>query len=340
MGIIKNTVKGHLIIGLMTVLLLPAFSSCDQQGNGDFVINEIMASNHSSVMAKDGELHDWIEIKNISGKPSSLAGYSLVVEKNANDSEEGSEVKQKSWDLPAVELKAGECVVIFASKKNSSDPKGELHAGFKLSSKGGKVQLLKGGSVISEIEYSPLEDDQCLKRQDDGSYIASYEATPGADNNDQGLEQCQAAIEGQRTGSLRVWELYPKGNKNGEAWVEIKNVSDSTVNLQDYFLTTSKKDMNQYQLPNVELQPGAFYVVNGKEAGLKLTTYKTIALTRDGKFVDGLCAPPTPKGISIGHVAGKNGIFFFKSPTSGAENTTPSSRKIESKDDDEEEDDE
>ena len=309
----KNTKKGTLLIGIMALLLIPTFSSCDQQGKGDFVINEIMASNHSSIMAKDGELYDWLEIKNISNKPASLEGYTLIIEKNANDSEEDNNVNQKSWELPAVELKAGECVVIFASKKDKSDPNGELHAGFKLPSKGGKIMLMKGESVMSEVEYGILDDDLCLKRRDDGSYITSHEATPGYDNDDQGLEKSISNIEKQRSGApLRVWELYTKGNKNGEAWVEIKNVSDSAINLQTYFLTTSKKNMNQYQLPDVVLQPGSFYVVNGKEAGLKLATNKTVAITHNGKFVDGLCAPFTPKGVSIGHVDGKNGIYFFK----------------------------
>lgn len=331
---LKNRMWNYVILGVLLLL-----SACNDANNdSSVVINEIMASNHSSIMAQDGELYDWIELKNISNQPESLDKYTLVVEKIDNYNDNQDDATQKSWQLPAVELKPGECIVIFASKNDKSDPKGEIHANFKLPSNGGKLMLKQGANVVSEISFGELEDDQCYTRLDDGSYGTFYEPTPGFDNNDEGYEKYNSLIEKQRTGSLRIWELHSKGHIDGKAWIEFKNVGDSAINLQDYCLTTSKKEMDQWRFPQVQLQPGEFYVVNSKEVGFVIGKNKSISLYKDGKLVDAMCASAAPKGVSAGRVQGKDGIFYFNSPTKGAENTTPATRKVQAKDNDESED--
>lgn len=336
--------KKHLtFLGLCTLMMVTLFTlnSCDNKEQ--IVINEFMASNHSTLSSQDGELYDWIELKNVSDKTVALQGYSLVVEKSTNMQDtDNANVKTKTWNLPNIELKAGQCLLIFASKNDKADLKGEIHASFKLPSAGGTIKLMNGNNVISDVTFEELKDDQCYCRQDDGSYAISYECTPGFDNNEKGHEQYCSAVEKQRTGSLRIWELHNKGDKNGEAWVELKNVGDAPINLQDYCLTTSMKDMSQWNFPQVVLQPGEFYVVNGSKDGFKMGKNKSVTLTKNGKFVDGMCAAPAPQGTTAGRKTGNDGIFYFKVPTRGAENTTPSSRTIDSQDDnsDDDEDDE
>ncbi len=334
---LKNQMWSNFVI-LGALLLLSA--ACNNANNDSgVVINEIMASNHSSIMAQDGELYDWIELKNISNKPESLDKFTLVVEKIDNYSNDNQDnATQKSWQLPAVVIKPGECILIFASKKDNCDSNGELHADFKLPSKGGKLMLKQGENVVSEVSFGELEDDQCYTRLDDGSYGTFYEPTPGFDNNEEGYEKYCSLIEKQRTGALRIWELHSKGHINGEAWIEFKNVGDSAINLQDYCLTTSKKELDQWRFPQVQLQPGEFYVVNSKEVGFVIGKNKSISIYKDGKLVDAMCASAAPKGCSAGRVQGKDGIFYFSSPTKGAENTTPATRKVQAKDNDESED--
>ena len=149
---LKNQMWSNFVI-LGALLLLSA--ACNNANNDSgVVINEIMASNHSSIMAQDGELYDWIELKNISNKPESLDKFTLVVEKIDNYSNDNQDnATQKSWQLPAVEIKPGECILIFASKKDNSDSNGELHADFKLPSKGGKLMLKQGENVVSEVPF-------------------------------------------------------------------------------------------------------------------------------------------------------------------------------------------
>lgn len=327
-------------------LLLFVFNSCTKQQD-QFVINEIMAVNHAGIVAQDGELYDWIEIKNISSQPASLKGYSLKVEKNGvkkskkkqenvddkddpDKSENNKEKKDKKriWDFPDVVVKPGECIIVYASKKDDDNDGKELHACFKMPSVGGKLQLLHNGDVVQEITYGELKDDQCYRRLEDGNYEASYEQSPGFENNSDGYEQFCSMIEKHRNGPLRLWEAHAKGRKEGKAWIEIKNVSDSAVNLEDYCLATGRKEMSKWTFPQVSIASGGFYVVDCKEAGFKCGGRKTIMITRDGEFLDGIIAGAAPLGTSVGRVVGKNGFFFFKEPTPSKENTTKGERVL------------
>lgn len=357
--------SGKFFHCLMIALLLLAVVSCtDSKKKDAFVINEIMASNNTGLVAEDGKLHDWIEIKNVSTEPVSLKGFSLFVEKTASKKKapKEGETEPEAWEFPDTIVAPGECLVVYMSKKgkkeageNKSDQKdekekkgnkekkdkknkndnkgakgstGELHATFKLPSSGGKVKLMIGDEVVAEVVYGELEDDQCYRRIADSTYEASYEPTPEFENTLEGYEKYSAAVEKQRKGPLRLWEMHSTGFKMGNAWIEVKNVSDEPVNLQEYCLTTSKKDMSRWTFPEVQLQPGAVYVVDCKKAEFKVSGEKSVMLTKNDEFVDGICGKSAPYGVSVGRVEGKDGMFYFPTPTRGQENDSPCYRTM------------
>ena len=329
-------------------------TSCKSKKDSPFVINEVMTSNHSGIMAEDGEMYDWIEIKNISKEPASLKGFSLLVKKDksnkqndsiANEEQADSQAvkskkdnadksekdnKKKTWDFPEMMVKPGQCVIVYASKKDLNDPKGELHANFKISSKGGKVQLLNDGDVVSEVIYGKLADDQCYRRIADNAttYEASFEQTPGFNNDIEGFEKFNTLIEQQRKTPLKLWEVHSKGYKDGHTWVEVKNVSEDTINLKDYCLSNSKKDTTSWHFHDIVLKPGELYVVDCKKEEFKIGGKKSVMLIKDNKFIDGIWGDAAPFGVSVGRVDGKDGFFFFPEPTRGKENTTTPYRTI------------
>ncbi len=315
-----------LIIALLFLLMESCNEAGDKSSNGqEFVINELMASNHSGITAKNGKLYDWIEIKNTTNWTVNLKNYSLVVEKSViedEDDDDNKNVKRNTFNFPEMEVEAGKCVILFASKNKADSVGGELHANFKLPSTGAKLQLMHDTIMVNEVEYGPLENDQCYRRINDSIYERSYEPTPGFDNTPQGYEQYCNLVDKLREGPLRLWELHAKGHKEGLAWVEIKNVSNQPVDLQDYHLTTSTKEFSQWKLPQVQLQPGQVYVVESKDGQFKINSSKSVMLTKNGTFVDGICANNAPNGVSVGRVQGKSGLFFFSSPTRGSENNT------------------
>lgn len=348
--ICKNSVcLGIILLLTMPTLLLNSCKNSDQQKNASsIVINEIMAANHTGLLAQDGELYDWFEIKNISTEAVNLKDFAVHVEKsdsakakkkakkkaeddNSDSSKKEKKEKKSTWQFPDIEIQPGECLVVFASKNDTVltvGDKKELHSSFKVPSLGGSLQLMLGNEVVSEVKFGELEDDQCYRRLDDGKYEVSYVQTPGFDNNNEGFEKYNTLIEKQRNDPLKMWELHSKGHKEGKAWVEVKNVSGQALNLQDYCLTTSNKDLCQWSFPDVELQPGEVFVVNSKKEEFKIGKTKSVALTKGEKFVDGICACPAPMGTSVGRVEGKDGFFFFPTPTSGGENTNEHYRFI------------
>lgn len=328
---ITNITK-FLIACLTTVIILFSLNSCNgngknKTGSDTFVINEIMSFNQTGLTSKDGNIYDWIEIKNVSENDASLEGYSLTVEKF--DKKENRN-KKDSWTIPNVNVKAGGFVIVFASK-NVKGNSPELHADFKLPSEGGKIMLTYDGLMIKELEFPQVEADECYRRLANGKYEKSYEATPGFENNRDGFEKYNSFIDSQRKGPLRIWETHAKGYKTGNAWVEVKNISDKDVQLSEYYLATSSKNMKKWQFPDAILKAGERYVVDTRRDAFKIGKYKPVILTKNGKFEDGVCASAAPYGVSVGRVDGKRGFFFFPNPTRGEENNSSHFRFIANK---------
>lgn len=338
------------------------------------VINELMASNHTGIMTKDGEMHDWIELKNVTSKKVSLEGYTLVVTKgneeaattsanvkevNNNDADAKKDKKKnkksekgdnsltdkaknlftqtqsdtttngdKYWVIPDITLNPGECRVIFASKKKSSEKADELHASLKLSSKGGIVKLLSShGTVMSEMKYKSLNRDQVMRRLEDGTKEKSYVQTPGFDNNEEGYEAFNNYIESQRKSPIRIWRVKAISTKKSNNWVKLRNVSDQTVDLSDYYLTDNIDKPKKWQLKGHKLEPDEEITIEfaGKgvkgepnnKAKFKLDDDKTVVLTNKGHFADGLCAKLAYFGLHMGRTEGRNGFYYF--PTNDVE---------------------
>ena len=326
--------KFAVMLCMATLLFFGAsLVSCDKVGGKSenaFVISEIMASNHTGLCAQNGNLYDWIEIKNTSSGAANLGKLSLIVTDKAG--KKNNKSKKKQWQFPDIEVKPGECVLVFASKEAVSDSAQELHANFKLPSDGATVKLMAEDEVVNEVKYPHLEDDQCYRLVAGSTYEVSYEQTPGFDNTREGVELYNTAVDKQRQGPLRLWELLSKPEgEDAKSWVEIKNVSSSPVDLKDYCLTTSSKELNKWQLPDVQLQPGQLYVIDSNDPMFKIGGGKEVMLTQNGKFVDGIAPKLAPIGVSVGRCEGRDGMFFFTEPSRGADNISHPLRYVAQK---------
>lgn len=320
----------------LSLSVMSLLSCSNEKANGDgnaknnqLVINEIMASNRTGLMAEDGRVYDWIEIKNNSSESVSLAGYSLQVRKGKKakkkEQEEGPREGEESdgedlgWKFPDMKLGPGECLVVFASKKDVSEAGQELHTDFKLASKECSVRLLDDdGEVVSEVGYDDLDGDQCYRRTANGEYEKSYEATPGTENTEKGFEVYNALIDGQRESELLLWEMQTKGDN---PWVEVKNMTDSVIDLTDFSLVTKSGEVSVWNFPSRQLAAGATYVVDCLREGIDMPGSESVALVKDGDFMDGACGKPAPYGATVGRVKGQKGFFFLDTPTRGNENT-------------------
>lgn len=125
---------------------------------GDLVINELMASNTSTIADADGEFDDWIELYNNGSSTIDLFGYSL--------SDDPTNIVK--WNFPeGTEIAAGGYLIIWAD--DDEDQQG-LHTTFKLSAGGESVVLADdNGVVIDEINFEEQESDISYGRFPNGT---------------------------------------------------------------------------------------------------------------------------------------------------------------------------
>ena len=139
---------------------------------GDLVINEIQASNSTTVPDDNNEYDDWIELYNNTSSSISLNGYYL-------SDNSGNPTK---WPIPNVVIAANDFFTIWAD--NDSNQTG-IHANFKLSA-AGEALLLTGPSlnIIDEIVYGAQQTDDSFGRYPNGtgSFTGLY-PTYGAENS-------------------------------------------------------------------------------------------------------------------------------------------------------------
>lgn len=301
----------HIAAGAIIALLVV---SCGKEtvDSADIVINEVMARNHTGLMAADGKLHDWIEIANNGDNPVNLKDFSL-------QKDSGSAV----WSFPDTLIAPKDHILVFATKK---PVEGQLSCGFKLSTQKLHLLLLSpSGDTLSSVSCHHLHADQALHLNKKGKYKKTYQPTPGFKNGDKGYASCLALIERQRTDPLRISEfLYcsapsANGTDPKRLWVELHNTSTGPIDLSHYSLVSAKKDKEPVQLPAVTLQPDARYVVTDTQ---KQLDGRSVALCRDGKFADGVCAADAYPGVSVGRSEGRDGYLYFAAPTPGSANTT------------------
>lgn len=294
----------------------------DEHFDQILVINELMASNNTGLMADNDSLYDWLELKNVSSDSVNLHDYALTSVKNERtDTDTIDILKSKRWELPKMKLGPGEKTLVFASKLKGKKHGKELHANFKIPSKKGWLQIVSKRTILAEVQYDEMEKDQSLVRQEDGSYTKSYYPTPSFENTPEGYEQACALLDQQRTSPVLIWEAHTKGSDERTVWVELKNVSNAPVNLKDYALVGEPYADAEWTLPATQLAPGALYSIGIKESQVDINASRAIALMHNGTFADGVCCRLAPYSASMGRLQGQSGFFFLDTPSRGLQNS-------------------
>ena len=139
-------------------------------------VNELMASNKTTVNDPQGEAEDWIELTNTTGAAIDLGGKYLS-DDLANP---------MKWQFPAgTTIAAGAYLLIWADDEDGDSP--GLHTNFKLSAKGEAVVLsdtdANGNTLIDAVNFAALGEDEAYGRLPNGSgSFRTLSATPGAAN--------------------------------------------------------------------------------------------------------------------------------------------------------------
>lgn len=134
-------------------------------------INEVMAENGSYIPDEDGEYVDWIELYNPGDESVSLKGFGLSDQKELPD----------LWVFPEVSIGPGEYLIVYASGKNRTNPKEELHTNFKINASGEALFLSDSkGTLIHGITVNKTAFDKSYGYISDKNELSALScATPG-----------------------------------------------------------------------------------------------------------------------------------------------------------------
>ena len=279
------------------------------------VISEFMPKNKACLRDEDGDFSDWIELHNVSDQRVELTGWSI-----------SDKPGKQGWVFPEKSLEPDERILVFASGKDKS---ATLHTDFALSD-GEKICLFDSlGNPVAEAEWVDAEGDTGFCINDKGEYEPSFYPTPGFENTREGYSLFQNSLSCE--GPLIINEAAVAGFdgsgrpvEGGGDWVEIKNVSENSVNLGDFFLSDDLDETKKFPLPERELLSGEITLVYCDEDRLSLNSYseQLYLLNSQGEAEDWVSLHDIPYNGSCGRLNGENGWFFISRPTPGGENET------------------
>ena len=126
---------------------------------------------------------------------------------------------------------------------------------------------------------------------------------------------------------LIINEVYA----DGRDWVELKNISEHSVNTGDYYLSDNENKPEKYRLPAEELKAGELLLIycsqdeeeTGFNSGFALKSgEETVYLTcpADGSS-DSIDLKNIPKRCSAGRMDGSPELRYFETPSPGTSNS-------------------
>lgn len=218
---------------------------------------------------------EWIELYNPYGETLNLNGLYL------DDMEGGSDSYELSGSLSA------ESYLLV----NIED------SGITLNNDGDHVRLLGVDSeVLWDISYSDSEEGMSYAAFDD-SYEWTDEATPGYENarsSSQSAEETEENAnetasetnyqDGDLSDEVAITEVFPnpEGSDIEEEWIEITNLSNSTINLGNWTLDDGEGGSKPFVFPDATvLEPGESIVIFRVESGLALNNTNEVVQLLD-----------------------------------------------------------
>ena len=294
-----------------------------QQDAEKIRISEVMSKNRAVLRDEDGDFSDWIELVNISSSDVDLGGWRLA-----------DRADREGWTLPKQTLSAGQRLLIYADGKDRDQA---LHTSFSLSA-GETVYLYNShGYLVDQLLCSSDTGDVSVALTAEGEQAESRYPTPGFENSTEGYAQWQESLEPQ--GPLVINEVsvsnlaglnsYLVGTSD---WVEIRNISDQTVDLSNYYLSDDRNNYLLWRFPAVTLAPGRLYVVCCDEVNtggyydlctafsLDSGAEKLYLASADGTLIDYASLRDIPYNCSYGRLPGENGWFYFDAVSPGRDN--------------------
>ena len=274
---------------------------------GKLSINEVMPKNKATIMDDNGEFTDWVEIQNTSDETLDLTGWTINGGK-------------KSTTLDGKTLDANQLLLIFLPISDDVtvfDPNGE---------------------IVDKCETGDKKSDQSLVKNPDGSFSLSKYPTPGLPNSAESFDYLQS--QNSAESPVIISEVcvenfsYSYHDEYGYSdWIELKNISDESLDLSGWCITDNLDNPSQYVIPQTYIDPNEEIIIfcNNDVAddysgttriapfSLDSENERIYLINPNGEIADYTPLRDIPYGMSYGRIDGENG-FFYMTETPGHDN--------------------
>ncbi len=200
----------------------PATTLEEQVGksNSQLVINELMASNSSTIADEGGAFADWLEIYNPTNTPISMSGFYLS---------DNLTIKNK-WAFPDTTIQPEEYLLVWI---DDDEKEGPMHASFNLNKEGEDIGLFEQSGdtflTVDAFSFSNQQTDVSYGRNGNGGEELGFfdHPTPGTANglinsNEEGKEHPQ---------QVQLFQNYPNPF-NPETTISFQLNEPSNIKLE------------------------------------------------------------------------------------------------------------
>lgn len=312
------------------------YRSANATQSGALVINEVCPDPRIGIPDEDGEIVDWLELKNNTDQPISLSGYSLSDKEN----------RPMKWRFPeGATIPANGYYLVYCSGKNKLQANGVPHTSFSLSAERESVVLSDDyGRLVDRVSFESVPEDSSYGRSGIGDWRLFELSTPGQPNNAAGQARSEELYRAYNPTGVIISEVMASNSTvalgataRPSDYVELYNTSSTTVDLTGYGLSDSLKRPRRWQFPQgTVIAPGEYKIVylDGQSQFTTVTDCHTnFKLSRAGGETISFCDPAgrvldriplslIPTDHSYGRTLGYSGFYYYDVPTPGAPNGT------------------
>lgn len=303
---------------------------------GSLVINEVCPDPKVGIPDEEGEVVDWVELRNTTDRDINLTGYALSDKEN----------KPLKWRFPdGAIIPANGYYLIYCSGKDRLQQNGIPHTNFSISAERETLVLSDAyGRQLDRIAIENVPVDQSIGRNETGAWSYFVLTTPGLPNTSAGQARADELIRAFNPTGVYISEIMASNDTillgaSGEAcdFVELYNSSGNVIDLSNYGLSDNLGRPRRWQFPSgIVINPGEYKIVY-LDSNTAISTYYEVhtnfSLSQaggetinfcdpSGKVLDRIPLNKIPTDKSYGRTIGMNGFYYYDVPTPGAANGT------------------
>lgn len=250
-----------------------------EESNVSIRINEYMNNNEATNYDEFGDSGNWIELYNYGDEDVNLSGYLIS----------DDEFNINKYSLPEVIIKSQGYLVIYLDGKDIFEK--YIHASFKLNDDDNVVVLsTSNGDLVDKLDLDSLPKNISSGYNKENKVVYYKDSTMGRVNSDKFYNDIHSITNKDKSLIItEVSSVYKEG-------VEIKNISDKSINLNGYKIGDKSGDIKT--LGNVSVKAKGYYVYYG----LNLNNSDEIVYLydKDGYVIDSFSCGKMTNSTSYG----------------------------------------